>query len=70
VVTDQLEAFLPFRNGILAVLNSTCYQTKSDANKAFLNEVQLTHLLILFVNDLVVIMWIKNPRHESVGNVT
>ena len=60
---------MPFRNGVLAVLNSTCYQTKSDANKALLNEVQFTHLLIFFVNDLVIIMWVKDPWHEPVGNV-
>jgi hypothetical protein len=64
-----LKTFLPFRNGVLAVLDSPSYQTKSDANKAFLNKIEFAHLLIFLIDYLVIIVWVEDPWHEPIGNI-
>ena len=69
MIANQLEALLPFWNGILPLLDATGNQTKSNANEAFLDEIELAHLLVFLVYDFVVVMRVENSGHEPIRNV-
>jgi hypothetical protein len=69
MVTYELQALLPFGNGVSPRRNPIRNQTKADSDEALLYEVELRHLLILIVDQLVIVIGREGPWHKPVRNV-